>query len=316
MKEHKPKRSTVEDEIDDLFKLSLSEFTDARNKLGARLKKDGNANEAARVKALSKPSVSAWAVNQLYWQHREDFDRLLSAGNRFRQAQTSRSASKVAAIRESLEARREELSNLANLAEEILAGAGHNPSLETIRRVTTTLEAMSAYASVPDAPAPGRLTHDVDPPGFDSFATLIPRAGVSLRPASPAVSPKPDNAKTRAKTSTADNVKERKAAHQKRLSAAKSEVQAAKRTLNQAITKVKSLEAAQKKAQADVKEAEKQKLQAEQRLKKVNLGVENATRRARSVTGELKEAKSTAESAQKSVEEATKELEALFREAP
>lgn len=316
MKKAKPKRSTIEDEIDDLFKLSLSEFTDARNKLGARLKKDGNANEAARVKALSKPSVSAWAVNQLYWQHREDFDRLLSAGNRFRQAQTSRSASKVAAIRESLEARREELSNLANLAEEILAGAGHNPSLETIRRVTTTLEAISAYASVPDAPAPGRLTHDVDPPGFDSFATLIPSAGVSPRTASPAVSPKPDKAKTKAKVSTVDDVKERKAAHQKKLSVAKSEVQAAKRTLNQAITKVKSLEAAQKKAQADVKEAEKQKLQAEQRLKKANLGVENATRRARSVTSELKEAKSSAESAQKSVEEATKELEALFREAP
>ena len=99
-------------DVDALFRLPLAEFISARKTLAARLKQGGNGNEADRVKALVKPSISAWAVNQLYWNHREAFDRLIATGQRFRQAQTSRSASKVADIRGALDARREVLSGL------------------------------------------------------------------------------------------------------------------------------------------------------------------------------------------------------------
>ena len=114
-----------------------------------------------------KPSISAWAVNQLYWRHREAFDRLLATGERFRHAQTSRLASKVADMRGALDARRDVLAPVRS-RDRILREASHNPTLETIRRITTTLEAMSAYTSLTDAPRPGRLTDDVDPPGFES----------------------------------------------------------------------------------------------------------------------------------------------------
>ena len=79
----KVERGDVHDEVDALFKLPLAEFTGARNTLGARLKKSGQGDEAARVKALAKPSISAWAVNQLYWHHREAFDQLIDSGERF-----------------------------------------------------------------------------------------------------------------------------------------------------------------------------------------------------------------------------------------
>ncbi len=46
---------------DELFRLPLSEFTAARNALAAKLKKDGDSAESDRIKALSKPPVSAWA---------------------------------------------------------------------------------------------------------------------------------------------------------------------------------------------------------------------------------------------------------------
>ena len=68
------------------------------------------------MKALAKPSVTAWAVNQLYWQHREEFDRLIATGQRFRQAQTSGRSGKVADMREALDARRQALSRLSDLA--------------------------------------------------------------------------------------------------------------------------------------------------------------------------------------------------------
>ena len=76
----------LKDEVDDLFKLPLAEFTDARNELAKRLKQSGRANDANLVKTLTKPSVSAWTVNQLYWNHRVAFDRLFAAGQRFHKA--------------------------------------------------------------------------------------------------------------------------------------------------------------------------------------------------------------------------------------
>src|SRR6185369_8712126 len=166
-------KSKLEDDIDALFRLPLAEFTGERNTLAARLKKEGRRNDADRVKLLAKPSVSAWTVNQLYWDHRAAFDRLIATGKRLRPAQKLRLAGKVAGMRDSLDARREALVHLSDLATQLLREAGSNSSLDTLRRVTTTLEAMSAYGLRSDGPTPGRLTQDLDPPSFDSLASLM-----------------------------------------------------------------------------------------------------------------------------------------------
>src|SRR5881409_3055314 len=79
----------LDDDIDALFKLPLTEFVGARKALAARLKQNGLVSEAEGVKALAKPSISAWTANQLYWRHREAFDELIATGQRFRKAQTS-----------------------------------------------------------------------------------------------------------------------------------------------------------------------------------------------------------------------------------
>src|SRR5215207_1711325 len=162
-------KTRFDDEVDVLYRLPLAEFTAARNALAKRLKQAGRGNEAELVKALGKPSSSAWAVNQLYWKHRDAFDRLIATGERFREAQTSRLSRKVADMRVALDARREALSHVSDLATALLRDAGHNPTPDTMLRVTTTLEALSAYASSSDGPRPGRLAHDVDPPGFESL---------------------------------------------------------------------------------------------------------------------------------------------------
>ena len=51
--------------MDDLFALPPAEFIAARDALAKRLKADGDATRAAEVKALRRPSVAAWAVNQV-----------------------------------------------------------------------------------------------------------------------------------------------------------------------------------------------------------------------------------------------------------
>src|SRR5215471_6354720 len=144
VKSAKENGTRLENDVDALFKLPLAEFTGARNELAARLKREGRGNDATLVKSLSKPSISAWTVNQLYWNHRDEFDRLLVAGQRFRQAQASGRAGKVTDMRASLDARREALLELSNLATSLLQDAGHNPAPDTVRRISTTLEALSS----------------------------------------------------------------------------------------------------------------------------------------------------------------------------
>src|SRR6185295_9561355 len=171
-------KHNLDDEIDSLFRLSLAEFTSARNTLAARLKKEGRPNDADRVKLLIKPPISAWTVNQLYWNHRKAFDQLMATGRRLRPAQKLRVAGKVAGMRDSLDARREALVHLSDLATELLQNAGSNPSPDTLRRVTTTLEAMTTSGLLADGPTPGRLTQDLDPPSFDSLASFMSSASV------------------------------------------------------------------------------------------------------------------------------------------
>ena len=301
----------LEDEIDALFTLPLAEFTGARNTLAARLKKEGRADDADRVKLLGKPSVSAWAVNQLYWDHRDAFDDLIVASKTFRPA-SSRLAGRVAGMRDSLDARREALTNLSQLATEVLTEAGHNPSPDTLRRVLTTLEALSAYALLPDGPTPGRLTGDVDPPSFESLALLMSGGGMVAQ-TPPSRKTDTPAASARQKTASAGEVRRIEEFRQKRIAAAKTALQEAKKSLTDARAKVQSLDAAQKKANAQVKETEKQKRQAESLLEKATAVYEDATSRAQTVDADAREAAKAVEDAKHTVDEATKDLEDLLR---
>jgi hypothetical protein len=304
------------DEVDDLFKLPLAEFIDARNALAKRLKQTGRADDANLVKTLVKPSISAWTVNQLYWNHRSAFERLLAAGQRFHKAQTSGAAGKLADLRGSLDARREALTHLSELAESLLSEAGHNPSPETIRRITTTLEAVSAHASRVDGPSLGRLSQDVDPPGFELLAAFIPAGGAKSSAPSARTSQKPDTATANSQQKAAREEQRRlEQSRQVRIAAAKLSLQAAKKSLVAARARTQSLETAHKKANAEVKEAEKRKRAAEEQLKHARAAVEEAARRARDVADDLEEAAKAIEEARRAVESEQKELESLFSEA-
>src|SRR5688572_342433 len=175
----------VEADIDALFQLPPTEFTAARNTLAGRLKKAGRADDAEQVKGLQRPSVTAWTVNQLYWKHRDAFDQLIATGERFRKAQASHLAGKPGDIRGPLEARRSALASVAKLAAAMIRQGGSSATPENMRRITTTLEALSTYGALPEAPPAGRLTDDVEPPGFETLAALVPRVGDATRGSGP-----------------------------------------------------------------------------------------------------------------------------------
>ena len=52
-------------DVDELYGLPLDRFTPERNALARELRNLGERERGAEVAALRKPSVAAWAVNQL-----------------------------------------------------------------------------------------------------------------------------------------------------------------------------------------------------------------------------------------------------------
>ncbi|HEY6806785.1 MAG TPA: hypothetical protein VI306_24620 [Pyrinomonadaceae bacterium] len=308
--------SKLDSDLDELFKLTLAEFTPARNDLAAQLKKSGRASEATVVKTLAKPSVSAWAVNQLYWHQRDDFDELIAAGQRVRKFQTTGFAGKVAEMRAAVDERTKALTHLSDLASALLSDAGHSPTQDTLRRVSTTLEALSSYASLEDGPTPGRLTQDVDPPGFESLTAFSFGGAAAVRssePARPVPAKKSMVQKTSAASADEEKLRKLEETRQALMAAAKVSLQSAKKLLTDVQAKAKTLEAAEKKAYAEAKEAEKLRREAEKQFNKANAAAEDAAERAQAIADEAEETAKEVEEARRNVQKITKELESLLR---
>jgi hypothetical protein len=158
--------SALDDKIDELYKQPLAAFTSARNALAKSLSGD----QAKEVKALSKPTVVAWAVNQVFWHARAVFDRLLKAGERLRKAQIAALEGKAADVRGANDAHRTAIAEAVAEAERLAADAGSNPSPDALTR---TFEALSLAAEPPEPH--GRLTDALQPAGFEALAGVTPQ---------------------------------------------------------------------------------------------------------------------------------------------
>jgi hypothetical protein len=288
-----------------LFQLPLAEFTAARNALAAQLKKSGRADEAARVKGLQMPSVSAWTVNQLFWRHRKLFDRLMASGQQFRDAQAAQLAGKSADLRKALEARRTALAELAQVAGTLLKSGDHQPSPDMMRRVTTTLEALSTLANVANAPQAGHLVDDVDPPGFEALAALVPTlGGAKGREGAGSVlrfEPRTKPARPR-KTDKEPDAREREQARQAQEAERRAARQRTERELREAQRAAEAAEAALKKAAARLKDAERAKAALEQQLEKADAELTAARQQARRASAEAEEAAQAVTEAERTME--------------
>ena len=151
---------------DRLYELPLEEFTAARNALA---KETGD----AAVKQLKKPSVPAWAVNQLARRREVDLRRLLRAGEKLEAAQKQalRGGSQSAFERARSD-ERDAVRRLRTAAAEVLREGGHPASDQSLERIAQTLHAGAATEEGRAALRAGRLTDDIEPQGFDAFAAL------------------------------------------------------------------------------------------------------------------------------------------------
>ncbi|MBW3608417.1 MAG: hypothetical protein KY463_08680 [Actinobacteria bacterium] len=114
--------SDTDESVDRLYGLPLDEFTQARNQLAQELKRAGDEEGAARVKKLQKPSVSAWAVNQLSRSRPDDLNGLLEVQS------SLADAGSATQVRELTEQRRDLVARLVKSAEAILTAEGQQQS--------------------------------------------------------------------------------------------------------------------------------------------------------------------------------------------
>ena len=143
--------------VETLYRTPLDAFVAERKRLAGELKAAGDKEGAARLGKLGRPSISAWAVNQLWWHEREAFERLFAGAERLKKGE-----------REAGAEHREALAALRALAAARLVSAGHSAAESTMRRVTLTLSALAVAGTFDPDPA-GALVADRDPPGFEAF---------------------------------------------------------------------------------------------------------------------------------------------------
>lgn len=175
----------MEDEVDRLYGLPLDEFVGARDDLAKRLRSEGRREEADRVKALRKPPVAVWLVNQVARERELDVRRLLDAADGLRTAQ-------AAGSKEFAEARRNEahaLERLAAAAREIAGREGSGQAV--VDRATQTLRAAAATDGGRELLRQGRLTEELSPVGFEALTGLVPTTGRTRKKKAAPAPPRP-----------------------------------------------------------------------------------------------------------------------------
>jgi hypothetical protein len=173
----------LERELDDLYGLPLGEFTAGRNELAKRLKKAGQTSEAESVGALAKPSISAWAVNQLARREADRVRELAEAGEELVAAQKAALAGKGAERFDGASRRqREAVRDLARTAAGLLEDAGNRPSAAVKERIASSLRAASMDPEGRRLLEHGRLQEDFESAGLDLLAGFAPGPGKRAAP--------------------------------------------------------------------------------------------------------------------------------------
>ena len=318
-------------EAEALYRAPLAEFVEARNALAARLRKAGDAEASARVKALPKPSAAAWALNQVYWRARDDYALMIAAGDRLRSLQQQMLAGRAADPRDAMQERQAALRKVVERALGFLAEARQPATDATRQRVNVTADALATWGSHPQDYASGYLDRELEPPGFDALASLGATALRLVKPSAwrlsagtevPALhekgeapqqkgGPTPPASSAAAKRATAKTEQEAaraREAERKRLGRALQEAErdaAARRSADERAHGVLA------RATADVEAARKELAALERQLVTVRARVDRAERSRADAQASADAARSAHEEAEDAVARVRRELDEL-----
>jgi hypothetical protein len=292
------RKAAIEDDVDKLYQLPLEEFTAARNLLA---KQAGGAG--ADIRALQKPPLPAWAVNQVFWRRRPVYEALVNAASALRAAHTSVLSGKRVDLRTVGKEHEEALEAALKAALAELAEAGHPATDATRHAIATTLRGLPAEEP------PGRLARTLQPGGFEMLSGIPVRSTTGSKPTPP--QPKP---------STPARGEKRSDAEIKALARAREALASATRALKTAEHNAsrEEFEAARAardvdKAARDIKAAREQVKEAQQALDEAERGAATAEQKRASAQRRAQEAAAALSKAQDLMREAERNIETLSK---
>jgi hypothetical protein len=181
-------------EPDDLYGLPLERFVPERGTLARALRADGQRQQAADVAGLRKPTVAAWAVNQLVRTQGRAVAALCDAGDKLREAQADVLAGRGdgRALRAAVDRERVAVDALVIAARGLLTSDGHELSASVIDRVSDTMHAAALDEDARATVRQGRLERELRHVGLGVVAAPAPAARRRHKPQSRAQRGTPD----------------------------------------------------------------------------------------------------------------------------
>jgi hypothetical protein len=253
----------IDSSIEELYQLPLDEFTGARNALA---KSSGDAS----VKKLEKPTLAAWAVNQLYWRERKIYDELIKTSGQLREAHRQMLAGKSADVRAPEVFHSEAMRKSKDAIRAILEAGGHSASDGVMTPITETLDAL------PTMDPAGRLTKPLRRTGFEALQGVT----IAARPTKP-VAPKIEPSRPAAAESEKDRRKR----------------EAAQQELAMARERLRFAEAAEREAEASLDRAKRTLDRAERTRERIEGELEEATVAEKSARKEVASSESALQKA-------------------
>jgi hypothetical protein len=245
----------LEQELGRLYQLAPGDFTAARDELARRLRSEDRRDLAERVKKLRKPPVAVWLVNRLAVEREVDVLRLVKIGEALARGQAALAGGDRSEA--FVEARREEeraLARLATAAREIAEREGVGEA--ALPRATATLRAASLSEEGRELLKRGRLSEELEPPGFEALAGLT------------GATAKPKQRQRRTQEQALERARERlrsARAEERKLVAA---AEAARRKADEAAQRATELQERAEEAEAVAAGATKERLAAESELER------------------------------------------------
>ena len=154
------------DPLDDLYGAPLAEFTQLRNDIVKTLKSGGKKEEAAQVTKLKRPTVPAWAVNQLARREADRVERLIEIQHSLGDAGDAKTLQRLGSER------RRAVTELTEAARKILSENGQSATAATLEKISSTLLAATSEDEQ-DVLRRGRLERELSASGFgEAFGGL------------------------------------------------------------------------------------------------------------------------------------------------
>ncbi len=181
---------------DELYGLALDRFIPERGALAKALRADKRRDEAAAVAALRKPSVAAWAVNQLVRSQPGAVQELFDAGDALRDAQARLldGSGDGRALRAANERERAAVDELVDAAHGLLSSEGHELSAAVVERVAGTLHAAALSEDAREQVREGQLERELRHIGLGLGEEADPFAVAPPAPSRPRAKPAKEKA--------------------------------------------------------------------------------------------------------------------------